>query len=430
MRTRSPVVLVVLLALLAACSGRSRQSAGHAVTIVVRDPGAAAEQIETTIVIPLEAAVADIPGVVSLSARAETGLGQVVVTSDRADLADAVRARIEAIRPNLPPSADLPEVRRAAMDAPPAAAYRITGDRPPADLSDLARHVLARRLEQLAGIAEVSVRGAQETRLEVRVSPAMLAGRGVALTDIADAIARANVSVPAGSARGADALGALVVEAATAPVPLRDIAQISETTPRISDEPLHIRVTLQEGADREKTLADLETELARLRAELPPGVTLAPYVAAQPAPARFALCGPDRARLAELSRSAHRHASSLLVPEPPPIALAIDRDRAARQGIEVGAIARTVALATGQPIGAYAGSKDRPIVIALDGTAADIAGLVVRSRTGVTPLSAVTTETAQSDAPRDRVDRMPAVLLDDPAGLPSELPAGYSLRPQ
>lgn len=267
-------------------------------------------------------------------------------------------------------------------------------------------------------------------RIEVRVSPAALASRGVALTDIADAIARTTGAAPAGRGGGDDTLGALVVSTANGAVPLRDIARISQTSARTSDEPVHVRIALQDGAEREKAIADLEAELARMRAEVPPGVTLVPYAVAAPPPARFALRGPERARLAELARGAHRHAASPADP-PPTLALAIDRARAAEAGVEVSAIARTLALATGQPVGTMnTAGRERSIVIALDGP--DLSACAVRSRTGLTPLSAVTTvtaATAQDDAPRDRVDRMPAVFLDDREGVPGELPAGYSLRP-
>ncbi len=71
MRPRTRAALAFVVALLATCGGRSSDSpaAGrNTVTIAVTYPGAATAEIETDIVVPIENALADIPGVLSLRA--------------------------------------------------------------------------------------------------------------------------------------------------------------------------------------------------------------------------------------------------------------------------------------------------------------------------------------------------------------------------
>ncbi len=218
-------------------------------------------------------------------------------------------------------------------------------------------------------------------------------------------------------------LGALVIPTANngPAIRLLDIAQLAETTTPRPAEELHIRIRLQEGADREATLAALARELEAVRAELPPGMTVAPYTTEASAPARFALCGPDRARLAELSRDAHHHGPP---PRPASFVRAIDRARAATAGVDASELARAIGFAIGQPVATGDGAM---IVLVPEG---EMGQLPVRTPNGLTPLSAVTTAATQDDdPPRDRVDRLPAVLLDDQTGVPSTLPPGYTLRP-
>src|SRR6202040_445533 len=74
----------------------------------------------------------------------------------------------------------------------------------PSAIYDAADTVVAQRLSQVKGVAEVSVNGAEQPSIRVRVHPLALAAMGLGLEDVRTATANANAAVPLGVFEGAD----------------------------------------------------------------------------------------------------------------------------------------------------------------------------------------------------------------------------------
>jgi len=70
-------------------------------------------------------------------------------------------------------------------------------------MSDLADTILAQRLSQLSGVGRVAVLGGLKPAVRVQADLARLAAYGIAMEDLRNAIAGANVSGPKGSLDGA-----------------------------------------------------------------------------------------------------------------------------------------------------------------------------------------------------------------------------------
>ena len=68
---------------------------------------------------------------------------------------------------------------------------------------DAADSVIAQRLSQVEGVADVTVAGSEQPAVRVRVDPTRLASMGVSLEDVRTAIANANALGPLGSFDGA-----------------------------------------------------------------------------------------------------------------------------------------------------------------------------------------------------------------------------------
>ena len=82
---------------------------------------------------------------------------------------------------------------------------------PPSTLYDAADTVIAQRLSQVQGVAEVTVNGAEQPAVRIRVTPVALASMGLAMEDVRTAVANANVNGAKGGFDGprlAFALGA------------------------------------------------------------------------------------------------------------------------------------------------------------------------------------------------------------------------------
>src|SRR5258707_7827162 len=70
-------------------------------------------------------------------------------------------------------------------------------------MSDLADTILSQRLSQISGVGRVAVLGGLKPAVRVQADLARLAAYGIAMEDLRNAIAGANVSGPKGSLDGA-----------------------------------------------------------------------------------------------------------------------------------------------------------------------------------------------------------------------------------
>src|SRR6202008_1957929 len=86
-----------------------------------------------------------------------------------------------------------PSFRKANPAAIPILILALTSKTvSPSDSYDAADTVVAQRLSQVPGVAQVSVNGAEQPAVRVRVNPIALASMGLAMEDVRTAIANTN----------------------------------------------------------------------------------------------------------------------------------------------------------------------------------------------------------------------------------------------
>ena len=71
-------------------------------------------------------------------------------------------------------------------------------------VDDYGENLLAQRISTINGVAQVQVYGSQQYAVRVQLDPNQLATRGIALTDVEQAIGNANVNLPTGTLYGRD----------------------------------------------------------------------------------------------------------------------------------------------------------------------------------------------------------------------------------
>jgi multidrug efflux pump subunit AcrB len=104
-----------------------------------------------------------------------------------------VDAAISQILPNLPPGTGY-NVRRMDPTVFPIISYALLSDRvSPVALHDLAQYQIVPLLSSIAGLARVGVQGGETSEVEVLADPHRLAEYGLGMTDLSDALAKANV---------------------------------------------------------------------------------------------------------------------------------------------------------------------------------------------------------------------------------------------
>src|SRR5215472_7364585 len=179
-------------------------------TIVVfaQRPGADPETMANSIAAPLERRLGEIAGVSEITSTSSTGASNIVVQFDLSRDIDSaahdVQAAINAATPDLP--SDLPSrpwFRKFNPAEAPIMTIALTSDTlAPAQVYDVADSILAQRLSQVDGVAQVTVNGAEKPAVRVRLNPAALNAAGLASQDVYAAIRAANVTTPVGGFQG------------------------------------------------------------------------------------------------------------------------------------------------------------------------------------------------------------------------------------
>ena len=180
-------------------------------TIVVfaARPGADPETMATSIAAPLERRLGEIASVSELTSISATGSTSVIVqfdiTRDIDGAAHDVQAAINAATADLP--SDLPVrpfFRKFNPAEFPILTIALTSDTlSAAQVYDAADSILAQRLSQVPGIAQVQVNGAEKPAVRVRLDQAALAAAGLSAQDVYAAIRNANVVGATGGFQGA-----------------------------------------------------------------------------------------------------------------------------------------------------------------------------------------------------------------------------------
>lgn len=216
------------------------------VEVSVSYPGAAPEEVEQGIILPIEEAIRGVQGIREITSNAREGSGNVqmelVAGVDRIKIFQDIDQAVTQIR-TFPDDAEEPEVRLEdrVRDVMEIALY---GDADVWTMRKLAERVRDRMLNH-PGISQVEIDNALDYITHVEISSRTLREYGLTLGEVADIIEQSSRDVPAGSIdtsggqillrvderrQWADQLGEIVIRSAQtgAPVTLGDIADIRD----------------------------------------------------------------------------------------------------------------------------------------------------------------------------------------------------------
>lgn len=218
----------------------------------VREPGASPETMAATVAAPLERRIGKIPGVTELNSTSTQGSTSIQVQFALERNIDSaaldVQQAINAAQADLPSGLSRqPTVRKINPSDMPILILGMTSKTLPGrQVYDAADTVVAQRIAQVQGVADVTVAGSQKPAIRVAVDPGALAHMGVGLDSVRQAISNANVTAPLGSFDGVsrrlsigvndqldsvDGYRSIAVKSnAGTVVPLRDVAAVTQGT--------------------------------------------------------------------------------------------------------------------------------------------------------------------------------------------------------
>ena len=169
-------------------------------------PGASPETVEREVSKRIEEALNTIPGVRHISSTTTEGLSMVVVEFRLGvkigTAQQDAQSKINAIRADFPKDMEEPVIQRIDFNAMPIVS--VTVESQTADvktLSSLAEKVLKKRLENVPGVGQVNLVGLARREVQVLVDREKLKAFGLTYAEVAGALQRENLDVPAGKLR-------------------------------------------------------------------------------------------------------------------------------------------------------------------------------------------------------------------------------------
>jgi len=172
-------------------------------------PGASPDVIATTVTAPLERQFGQMPGLNQMTSSSSGG-ASVITLRFSLDLAldvaeQEVQAAINAGGNLLPADLPMPPIysKINPADAPVLTIAVTSPSLPPIRLHDLTENRLAPKLSQVDGVGLVAIAGGRRPAVRIQADPQALAGLGLGLDDVRQAIVAANVNQAKGSFDGA-----------------------------------------------------------------------------------------------------------------------------------------------------------------------------------------------------------------------------------
>lgn len=166
-------------------------------------PGASAEEIETTLTLPIETAVNSIEGIDELRGNSNQGNTNVNITftleKDMDVAVQDVRDKIGPIVNQFGRDASAPVIQKSDPDSGAVLTIAIYGDRDPKELSEIVDEQIKQVLETSAGVAEVQFSGERRRQIQILLNADRLYAYGITVDQVRNAIQRQNVEIPGGT---------------------------------------------------------------------------------------------------------------------------------------------------------------------------------------------------------------------------------------
>lgn len=253
---------------------------------------------------PLEQAMRGVPDVVGMRSTSSRGSAEVSLNfSWGTDMVAAqlqVESAVNRILPSLP-TGTRQEVRRMDPTVFPVFGMTLTSKtRDPVSLRDVAYYQLRPILAAVPGIAQVEVLGGQLAEYQVLINPARLQAAGLAVQDVANALAANNVVTAVGRLedrhrlyltlvdnrlRDCDDIGhTLLKSGPLGAIELQDVAEIRSVTAPIwtrvtadGHDAVLMNIRQSRGANAPVLVQAVRDRLAEHAAELPADIKIGTY---------------------------------------------------------------------------------------------------------------------------------------------------------
>jgi len=170
--------------------------------VTVSYSGAAPEEVENLITIPLEQTLSTVSGLSSLQTYSSEGASTIIVLFDYGIDMDVaaleMREKVDLVRGALPDEASDPMVLKIDPNAMPIMQIGVSGQMGFTQLQRIAEDEMLSRLERLEGVASANVAGGVEQEVKVKLDQSKMTGYGLDLSRIQQQLMAENLNLPGG----------------------------------------------------------------------------------------------------------------------------------------------------------------------------------------------------------------------------------------
>ena len=263
--------------------------------------GAAPEVIENDIVEPLEEALAQVEGLLTITSSSRMGSANITIELDlsrNVDLAlQDVQTKVSQAARRLPRDIDPPVISKSNPEDQPIMMVSLGGPFPARVISDYIQYGLREKLQTIPGVGEITMMGVQNRNVRVWLDAAQLDEKGLAVSDVILALQREHIELPAGrletpgrevnvrvlgEAVDLETLRHIIIrEVNGAPIYLSDVALVEDgfedvrRMARLNGVPAQgIGIKKQRGANAVSVAKAAKQAIADYQRTLPEGMTI------------------------------------------------------------------------------------------------------------------------------------------------------------
>src|SRR4029453_8475619 len=174
------------------------------VSVALSLPGASPDEMSTSVVEPMEQAISSVSGIDEIQARIAEGQARVIVRfvleRDLNEAVNDVREKVAGALRTVPPTLLPPVITKIDPDADPVMSLIVSSKSMSLrTLTELADKQIARGIQTINGVGEVSLTGGRAREIHIVVDIEKLNSYGLSMNQVREAVISENVEIPGGT---------------------------------------------------------------------------------------------------------------------------------------------------------------------------------------------------------------------------------------
>jgi len=269
------------------------------VSIVVTEPGATPQELETKVTKKVEDAVQKISGVETITSTVTNGVSQTTVgfelSKDSEVAAQEVRDKVSSVRGELPTDANDPIISKFDMSAKSILSIAVYGLDNNQELSDFVDNNIKPKLYTVSGIGSIDVSGEDTREIHIKLDNNKLISYGLTANQVVSSIKTDNIDQSSGKVTDGnneitittnskiqkveDFKNILVTKKNGTEIRLKDVAKVEDAFEEKTsfafyqgNKSIGIDIVKQSGANTVEVAENIKTILNQIKGSLPEGV--------------------------------------------------------------------------------------------------------------------------------------------------------------